>query len=386
MGFVASLDMGSEKMVMALGETSGGECRLVGIESVASQGIHRGMVVDRLRVKSCVQRLLDKFKQEHEMHIDALNIALAGEWVQQVEDREVSKFSRVRRIEESDLLELEKKCRGNVNLDMEEIVDVVPFGYWLDGEAESEPIGCEARRLEIDFHVYVARKRTLEGLRQALNEAGIEEINFYSAATAAQKTLVVRGRKGARDFALIDLGAESVKIHVFRDGMIAYDEVLPLGCNTVERDINTAFSIESMASAKKLKHEYGMALQAECKSRKIMIPDTKYCIDLQDMVHVEQCRLEELLEGAIWQILKSGYYKELEDGILLTGGGSRVQGIDTLLNRLSKHPISMASVVTVKSAKETPLKAPENLTVLGLLRCERKETKKRGWFDSFFKE
>ena len=386
MGFVASLDMGSEKMVMALGETSGGECRLVGIESVASQGIHRGMVVDRLRVKSCVQRLLDKFKQEHEMHIDALNIALAGEWVQQVEDREVSKFSRVRRIEESDLLELEKKCRGNVNLDMEEIVDVVPFGYWLDGEAESEPIGCEARRLEIDFHVYVARKRTLEGLRQALNESGIEKINFYSAVTAAQKTLVVRGRKGARDFALIDLGAESVKIHVFRDGMIAYDEVLPLGCNTVERDINTAFSIESMASAKKLKHEYGMALQAECKSRKIMIPDTKYCIDLQDMVHVEQCRLEELLEGAIWQILKSGYYKELEDGILLTGGGSRVQGIDTLLNRLSKHPISMASVVTVKSAKETPLKAPENLTVLGLLRCERKETKKRGWFDSFFKE
>ena len=386
MGFVASLDMGSEKMVMALGETSGGECRLVGIESVASQGIHRGMVVDRLRVKSCVQRLLDKFKQEHEMHIDALNIALAGEWVQQVEEREVSKFSRVRRIEESDLLELEKKCRGNVNLDMEEIVDVVPFGYWLDGEAESEPIGCEARRLEIDFHVYVARKRTLEGLRQALNESGIEKINFYSAVTAAQKALVVRGRKGARDFALIDLGAESVKIHVFRDGMIAYDEVLPLGCNTVERDINTAFSIESMASAKKLKHEYGMALQAEGKSRKIMIPDTKYCIDLQDMVHVEQCRLEELLEGAIWQILKSGYYKELEDGILLTGGGSRVQGIDTLLNRLSKHPISMASVVTVKSAKETPLKAPENLTVLGLLRCERKETKKRGWFDSFFKE
>ena len=386
MGLVASLDMGSEKMVMALGEVSGGECRLVGIESVASQGIHRGMVVDRLRVKSCVQRLLEKFKQEHEMHIDALNIALAGEWVQQVEDREISKFSRVKRVEEADLQELEKKCRNNVNLEMEEIVDVVPFAYTLDGEPESDPVGCETRRLEVDFHVYVARKRMLEGLRQALNESGVEKINFYSAVSAAQKALVARGRKGVRDFALIDLGADSIKVHVFQDGMIVYDEVLPLGCNTIEKDINTAFSIESMASAKKLKHEYGMALQAECKSRKIMIPDTKYCIDIQDMVHVEQCRLEELLEGAIWQILKSGYYKQLEDGILLTGGGSRVQGIDVLLNRLSKHPISMASVSTVKLAKETPLKTPENFTALGLLRCERKEPKKRGWFDSFFKE
>lgn len=386
MGFVASLDMGSEKMVMALGEVVGGECCLVGIESVASQGIHRGMVVDRLRVKSCVQRLLERFKQEYEMHIDTLNIAMVGEWVQQVEDREISKFSRVKRVEEADLQELEKKCRNNVNLEMEEIVDVVPFAYMLDGESESDPVGCETRRLEVDFHVYVARKRMLEGLRQVLNESGVEKINFYSAASAAQKALVARGRKAARDFALIDLGADSIKVHVFQKGMVVFDKVLPLGCNTIEKDINTAFSIGNMTSAKKLKHEYGMALQVECKSRKIMIPDTKYCIDMQDMVHVEQCRLEELLEGAIWQILKSGYYKQLEDGILLTGGGCRIQGIDVLLNRLSKHPISMVSVSTVKSAKEIPLKTPENFTALGLLRCERKEPKRRGWFDSFFKE
>ena len=38
MGFVASLDIGSEKMVMALGEKSGSDCRLVGVISIASQG------------------------------------------------------------------------------------------------------------------------------------------------------------------------------------------------------------------------------------------------------------------------------------------------------------------------------------------------------------
>ena len=31
MGFVASLDIGSEKMVMALGEKSGSDCRLVNL-------------------------------------------------------------------------------------------------------------------------------------------------------------------------------------------------------------------------------------------------------------------------------------------------------------------------------------------------------------------
>lgn len=46
MGFVASLDMGSGKMVMALGEKSGSDCRLVGVISIASQGVKRGKIVD----------------------------------------------------------------------------------------------------------------------------------------------------------------------------------------------------------------------------------------------------------------------------------------------------------------------------------------------------
>ena len=94
MGFVASLDMGSEKMVMALGEKSGSDCRLVGIISIASQGVKRGKIVDKLRAKACIQRLLDRFKSEYEVHIDALNVALSGAWVKQIEDRENIKFSR----------------------------------------------------------------------------------------------------------------------------------------------------------------------------------------------------------------------------------------------------------------------------------------------------
>ena len=66
MGFVASLDMGSGKMVMALGEKSGSDCRLVGVISIASQGVKRGKIVDKLRAKACIQRLLDRFKSEYE--------------------------------------------------------------------------------------------------------------------------------------------------------------------------------------------------------------------------------------------------------------------------------------------------------------------------------
>ena len=156
----------------------------------------------------------------------------------------------------------------------------------------------------------------------------------------------------------------------------------------MDRDIDTAFSINDREKARKLKEEFGMALRAACKNRKLMIPETKYCIDSHDLVHVEQCRLEELLEGAIFQMQESGCYEDLDDGILLTGGGSRVTGIEVLLSKLSGHSVSFAKVVSVKSDRETNLKTPEYFTALGLLQCERKEVKKpkAGWFSNFFKE
>lgn len=81
MGYVASLDMGSETMVMALAEKTGDDCRLVGVMSVASQGIKRGKIIDKLRAKACIQQLLDGFESEHSVHIDSLNLALSGSWV-----------------------------------------------------------------------------------------------------------------------------------------------------------------------------------------------------------------------------------------------------------------------------------------------------------------
>ena len=134
MGFVASLDMGSGKMVMALGEKSGSDCRLVGVISIASQGVKRGKIVDKLRAKACIQRLLDRFKSEYEVHIDALNVALSGAWVKQIEDRENIKFSRPKSIDQGDLQEMEKKCRSVVGAGDEEVVDVVPFAYYVDKE------------------------------------------------------------------------------------------------------------------------------------------------------------------------------------------------------------------------------------------------------------
>ena len=58
MGWTASLDMGSEKMVMALASGEGSVCHLKGIKIMASQGIEHGVIKDKEKVRMCIRSLM----------------------------------------------------------------------------------------------------------------------------------------------------------------------------------------------------------------------------------------------------------------------------------------------------------------------------------------
>ena len=60
----ASLDIGSEKMVMALAERGQETCRLLSIKYQPSQGMERGVVKDWEKVRSRVQNLLEECLKE----------------------------------------------------------------------------------------------------------------------------------------------------------------------------------------------------------------------------------------------------------------------------------------------------------------------------------
>lgn len=172
----------------------------------------------------------------------------------------------------------------------------------------------------------------------------------------------------AKDFALVDLGASGINVELFRDGMMEYEARLPLGTRTIDKDIMLAFAINAQ-QARKLKHEYGQALRSSCKYRKIQIPDTNLTIENRDLATVVQSRVEELLEGVVFLLQKWGFDNP-DDEVLLTGGGSRLQDLDLLLNRFSGHPVGKAIAKNIQASRDEILSTPEYLVALGLLFCK----------------
>ena len=251
-------------------------------------------------------------------------------------------------------------------------MDILPVGYAIDrGEMIADPLGRSGRNLEVTYQVYLADYDYLADIQRLFEGSGIQEIEFYPAVRAYAEALDVE--RAERDFALVDLGAMGVNVVLFRDGMLEYEAHLPIGVRTIDTDTMAAFAL-SFGQARKLKHEYGQALRSICKNKKLPIPDTRLTLESRDLATVIQSRCEELLEGVIFQLQQWGF-DDVEDPVLLTGGGSRLQDVDELLRRMSGHPVESAAARRIQAPREEVLRTPEYLVALGLLLCARQEPK-----------
>lgn len=359
----ASLDMGAEKMVMALASVEGRACRLLGIKTIASQGIERGIINDLEKVRDCVHVFMSELIKERE--VDVLNIALPSEALRIFEYRKTIPIQR-KSVEAMDLLLAAQYCREEMKEEREELIDMIPVAYSIDGgELIADPIGHIGRHLEATFQVYLAQEEYLDDISSLFDGYNIGNIFFYPTSKAYVEALDVINTK---DFALVDLGASGINVELFRDGMLEYEARLPLGMRTLDKDIVLAFAINTQ-QARKLKHEYGQALRSSCKYRKIQIPDTNLTIESRDLATVIQSRVEELLEGVTFLLQKWGFDNP-DDEILLTGGGSRLQDLDLLLNRYSGHPVGKAVAKRIQVSKDDILSIPEYLVAFGLLFCK----------------
>lgn len=386
MGLTASLDIGSEKMVMAVaGVDSRGDCRLTGMKMIALQGVKEGVITDKAKVKSYVRYLLKELAGDK--RVDVLNMSLSGKAVRVAEQR-VSVSLLRKTVKEADLVRAENKCIELVRAKGEEVVDVIPVAYTVDrGEYTAKPVGMTGRTLEVRFRVYTSDPHYLKEVRQLMGDCGIGTVEFFPVTRAYMEALGVYDSK--QRFALVDLGAAHTGVMLFRDGMLEFEVMLPLGSAAVDHDIKCAFRLEDLQQAKKMKHSHGMALRSECKSEKVQIPDANKQIERRDLSKVIQCRLEELLEGAVYQ-LQQRRFTESGQEILLTGGGSRIPGTDVLLAKLSGQKVGCAKAKGVLGPDENIFGAPACLAVLGLLLCEHAQPEEEkgglaGWLSGLFK-
>ena len=138
--------------------------------------------------------------------------------------------------------------------------------------------------------------------------------------------------------ALVDLGADTTTVMVYKNNLLRYLCVLPLGGSNITRDI-TCLQLEE-EEAEQLKLQYGDALYqeeiAEGETPAMVTTEDGRSIQLSELNDIIGARAEEILANVWNQIKLSGYEDKLLAGIVFTGGASNLRHIENAMLKLSK--------------------------------------------------
>ena len=217
------------------------------------------------------------------------------------------------------------------------ILDVAPQEYKIDNTLHADPVGVAGQRITGQYLNLVARLQLRKNLEQSFEKAEVKTADLPVAPLAQARAVLSKNELRA-GCALVDLGADTTTVQVYKDNILRYLCVLPLGGRNITHDL-TLLKIED-EEAEELKRRHGNA----CRQETGDADDTPQTCTLADGRTVELsalndivgARAEEILANAWYQIQQSGHERELLAGTILTGGGASLPGTEALFRKLSR--------------------------------------------------
>lgn len=262
----------------------------------------------------------------------------------------------------------------------EDILDVVVQEYKIGNTSQIDPVGALTTLIEGNFLNIVARSSIRANIQKCFEQAGIQIVEYIISPEACA-TIALAPAEMRSGCALVDIGAETTTVSIYKSGILRYLSVVPLGASAITRDLCTLPVPIEEEEAEELKRKYGTALSPRNEEDTIpgnssevtTIPlSNGRSLDLKLLTQCTSARAKEILANAEQQIKNSGYEGELLGGVILTGGGSNLNKIEESMQHISKiKPCRIASGIrsNLKVSGSYPSNAKDgaHLTLLGLL-------------------
>jgi cell division protein FtsA len=164
--------------------------------------------------------------------------------------------------------------------------------------------------------------------------------------------------------ALLDIGGGTTDIAAFTRGSLTHTAVVPIGGESFSSDV--AFGLKvPFETAEELKLRYGTVLSNTIDDvAAVAVAGQHY--NARFISQILEYRAREVLEYARDSLDKARVQNLLPGGAVLTGGGSLLEGMDELAEKILGMRIRVAAPRRVKGNSE-PIRKPQYSTAVGLL-------------------
>lgn len=347
---LVAVDLGSHGVrAMAAEMTTGGLLRILGVEaSNKFECVERGIVTNTSDAGFMINEVLKKLSNR--VRVEALPsafVCVGGRTMQVVAVHSTRDQVRRKEIAQPLLDAMEVECKQKIearNPDVA-VLDLVPYFYKLDGvEQEHQPTENQrAALVEAHFIAFVGKKELEQKIVDSFNRSAKRLEHIYVRPDALMNAITT-DEDMANGCAILDMGAQTTTLTVYKGNQYLYNKVVPLGGYDITRDIEQIGI--SLAYAEQLKCKYGYASADMVSTNHRFrlpaptIPQGEVAVMATEIADIISARLEQMLTPLLDVLnAEASRFRVL----YVTGGAAMLQGLVEYIQAKTSIPVMYGS-------------------------------------------
>ena len=213
-----------------------------------------------------------------------------------------------------------------------EVIDAVDRNYTVGTIETTNPKGATGNRISAVYDLVIARPGLRRNIQRTLADKLHLDVRYMVTALACGLVVLPKEEKRLGCM-LVDMGAETTTITIYRRGFLNYLATIPLGARNITRDLTQLNLLEERAE--EIKITSGSAIPSSSQSNLNLSG-----VRLSDVAQIVVARAEEIVANIVEHITYAGITeKDLPAGIICIGGGAKLSGMTELLNKQTGLPV-----------------------------------------------
>lgn len=277
-----------------------------------------------------------------------------------------------RSIRNEDVLQVVNHSRHIVLPSDREQIQAVPKEFRVDDQrGVQRPIGMPAKRLEVFTHVITANNHAVRNLERVVEARG-RTVKQMVVGPLASGLGVAQAEDLEVGCVVVDIGYSLTHIAVFAHGTLVYANCLPIGNGHITQDIRMLLKT-SEEEAERLKVEHGCAFAKAIEGDE----NVQVCqleksgprpMQRRVLCEIIESRVREIAQFVAQQVDKSGYREMIPNGVLLTGGGSILEGIEQAFAQVFRDVSVRVARVEANGISSRSAEARRMAPTVGMIR------------------
>ena len=316
---------------------------LIGVYESKTAGFKNGSLTDISELAECVHFAIAGLIGKTGIKLKDIQLGVGGEMIEKQYSNAVipllERGSKV--ISPNDIRKVKDQAKI-LGASMDEyVLHNFPQYYKVDDvNTALNPLGLYGRKMEVHTLLILVKNILLQNLVKSVNQAGYDVANtFYTSYSSAEASLSEYHRR--QGCVLLDVGSLMTDILIFKDGFLKYVVNIPLGGEHLTQSIAHRLNIH-FDLAEEIKKSYAFALSSEIRNdEEILIKseDGYTPIKKEIIAQALEPAVARFVDMVLQAIRNSNLVDDIKSGIIMTGGGSLLPGLEERIELAASMPV-----------------------------------------------